>query len=89
MAKTPPTPVTRRDPMVEHLSRLVGKKIIGLAVTDEVPNYDTLYGLRLSGGLIAWIQCDPEGNGPGFLSIEQDAQAEREPVLVPEGGPGR
>lgn len=37
---------------------LVNKKVIGLVKDDE-------------DGTIAWILCDPEGNGPGFLAITE------------------
>lgn len=56
------------DPMIAYLKPLVGARIEGLA-------YDPgseCYGLRLDNGKIAWIQCDPEGNGAGFLSIEKE-----------------
>ena len=54
----------------KHLAQLVGRKVIGLA-KDETED-GTFWALRLSGGKIAWINRDPEANGPGFLSIEDE-----------------
>jgi hypothetical protein len=33
------------------------------------------YGLEFTDGSIAWIDCDPEGNGPGFLKIQRPQSA--------------
>jgi hypothetical protein len=59
----------------KHLKRLVGKTVVGL-VRDGGSSYtDECWGLRFSDGTVAWIQCDPEGNGPGFLAIDAKALA--------------
>jgi hypothetical protein len=58
----------------KHLAQLLNKKVIGLCVDNQSFDDQAVYGLRFSGGLIAWIQCDPEGNGPGFLSIEKEGK---------------
>ena len=68
-----------KDPMIQHLSQLIGRRIVQLAVSGGADEFDRCYGLILDDGkvpnmsnkcLVAWIQCDPEGNGPGFLAIE-------------------
>lgn len=46
---------------------LVGKKIINVVV--ESRTYPELFGLKFDDGTTAWILCDEEGNGPGFLDI--------------------
>ena len=46
--------------------QLVGKTVKSIVVTKD---YDFV-GLDFGNKLIAWIQCDPEGNGHGFLAIE-------------------
>jgi hypothetical protein len=57
----------------KYLSQLVGKKVTGhLRVTEHFGG--PLYGLRFDDGTIAWILCDPEGNGPGHLDIVKDVK---------------
>jgi hypothetical protein len=56
----------------DEYSKIVGYKIVGIAQDDSDPD-DIWEGLVLLKGTkrkIAWIQRDPEGNGSGFLSIE-------------------
>lgn len=65
-----------------HLEQLVGSKI--LSITEDGEGW---YGLVLerpiksaapsrhiigSEIVVAWISRDPEGNGPGWLQIEED-----------------
>jgi hypothetical protein len=48
---------------------LVGFKITGVALDKE----NESYGLVIERGKskkIAWVDCDPEGNGPGWLQVE-------------------
>ena len=56
------------DAETAHLKQLVGQRIVNV-VTDLLDGQN-LYGLVLSNGSVAWILCDPEGNGPGHLQIE-------------------
>lgn len=66
----------------EHLAALVGGKITGVIVdTEEGDDLDRVYGLQVvvdhgvgfpTRKYNVWIQNDPEGNGPGFLAIEED-----------------
>lgn len=48
----------------EMLQKLVGKKITNIC-TDG----DGTYGFVLNDGTVAWVLCDEEGNGPGYLDI--------------------
>ena len=57
--------------MVEHLSPLVGKTVKELAVDPEGVDGEPVFGLAFTDGTVAWIMCDPEGNGPGFLDLEK------------------
>lgn len=52
---------------VNHLKQLIGKGVVSLVAS----NHDDsgIYGLKFHDGTIAWILCDPEGNGPGHLDI--------------------
>lgn len=54
--------------MAKHYGQLVGRKIVEVTV-DRSCFSDPLYGLELDDGSSAYILCDPEGNGPGFLDI--------------------
>lgn len=59
--------------LVNYLHRLVGHKIDHLA---EIPEHKksatpAIPGFVLDDGTHVWIMCDPEGNGPGHLEIEE------------------
>jgi len=56
------------DWTVKHLSQLKGKTVKAINVDDQD---DRVYGLEFEDGTTAWILCDPEGNGPGFLDIQE------------------
>lgn len=47
-----------------HYGQLRGKTIVNIVKDGE------FYGLVMDDGTCAWIQQDPEGNGPGFLDIQ-------------------
>lgn len=59
---------------VKHLSQLLGETITGIVYDEAETGTGRLYGLRLTGGKVAWILADPEGNGPGHLEIETPKQ---------------
>ena len=60
---------------VKRLEKLVGWQIVGTVSTPD----DTSYGFvvqRDSHGTaiqkkVCWVDCDPEGNGPGWIQIEE------------------
>lgn len=56
------------DPYEKHYFQLVGNRVCGLVHDTRDPE---TWGLRMSDGSIAWILCDEEGNGPGFLDIQK------------------
>jgi hypothetical protein len=68
-----------KDRTEEDLLQLVGGTITHLVQGEkEDPTEPTVYGLAITiengqhgrEEVIAWIQADPEGNGPGHLNIE-------------------
>jgi hypothetical protein len=57
----------------EHYSQLIGWTVKGLAVDNNDPDEQEFMGLIMERGpkqKIAWVLMDPEGNGPGFLDIQ-------------------
>lgn len=62
-------PQLENDYTIKHLKQLVGKKVTGVCVDQD----GEMYGLVFTGGVVAWIMCDPEGNGPGHLDIDNPA----------------
>jgi hypothetical protein len=55
---------------VEQARRLVGLTVTGVCHTADFESF----GLTLRRGLKTlnvWVDCDPEGNGPGHLNIEE------------------
>ena len=53
---------------------MVGKKVVRILI-DSSPETvrdfgEPLFGIEMSDGTRVWVLRDPEGNGPGFLSIE-------------------
>jgi hypothetical protein len=73
------------DYHLQHLGRLKGGTICGILVdpASAAEFGQAVYGIRvevptLSGQrrtMYCWILCDPEGNGPGFLDIQEAQQA--------------
>ena len=53
---------------VEHYARLWGRHITEIRF--ESYGGEVLPVLKLSGGLIAAVYCDPEGNAPGHLGTD-------------------
>lgn len=59
----------------EALDKLQGFEYDGVALDTESDPDMPMFGLRFKRGkkiLNVWVQADPEGNGSGFLNIEQD-----------------
>jgi hypothetical protein len=56
-------------PEVRYYSALVGKTV--KAVVESRSSGQVCFGLEFTDGTIAWIDCDAEGNGPGFLKIQR------------------
>jgi hypothetical protein len=64
--------------MREHLNQLVGWTVSHVISIQVEYGMEPMYGLVFTKPddkkhqLFAVIQCDPEGNGPGFLTIEKE-----------------
>jgi hypothetical protein len=53
----------------KYYEQLLGRKIVQMCVS---PSDDGDFpGFILDNGKTVWVQRDPEGNGPGFLAIEE------------------
>jgi hypothetical protein len=55
---------------IEQARRLVGFTVDGVCQTDDGESF----GFTLRRGkqvLNVWVDCDPEGNGPGHLAVEE------------------
>ena len=56
----------------------IGEKLAGRTITGAVLSSDGEgFGFRVDNGeeggsAVVWVDCDPEGNGPGWLSIEAE-----------------
>ena len=72
--------MTDRDPMYKYLNQLVGWTVSHVVTVHSADSHpmEPMYGLVFTRPdnkkhqLFATIQQDPEGNGPGFLSIEKE-----------------
>lgn len=53
---------------------LIGASIVGTATNDAEYDDEYCWGLVVEKNgqkLVCWIDADPEGNGPGFMQIEE------------------
>ena len=66
------------DPVQEHVmgevrqvQTLVGARLVAVCNTPDFSSFGLK--LRMPGKtVVAWVDCDPEGNGPGHLNIEEE-----------------
>jgi hypothetical protein len=62
--------MTAVEAELEQAKRLVGFTVAGVCHTQDGESF----GLTLRRGqerMTVWVDCDPEGNGPGHLAIEE------------------
>ena len=55
---------------IKQAEQLLGFAVVGICHTEDFASF----GLTLKKGcktLNVWVDCDPEGNGPGHLNIEE------------------
>lgn len=52
----------------KHYQQLLGKRIVQIVESTDRQSFP---GFVLNDGKVVWVQCDPEGNGPGFLAIDE------------------
>jgi len=65
----------------DQLKKFVGYEIVSICEDPENNSYglviersDDIDAAALGANrTLLWIDCDPEGNGPGFVSIEENA----------------
>lgn len=59
----------------DRLKELVGWQIVGTVTTEDRESYGFIVQRDPHGKPIerktCWIDCDPEGNGPGWIAIEE------------------
>lgn len=62
--------MTAVEAEIDQAKRLVGFIVEGVCHTEDGESF----GLTLRRGqerMSVWVDCDPEGNGPGHLAIEE------------------
>ena len=54
----------------------INKSLIGATITSAlISEDDSSYGFIVNKNgqdMVVWVDCDPEGNGPGWLSFEDN-----------------
>ena len=55
----------------DELKKLVGGKITDTVMTKDNENYGFVVEAEDGTKKVCWVDCDPEGNGPGFISIQE------------------
>lgn len=63
------TKVGKRDFYQDHYGKLLKGIVIDVAHDPTDNAYGLVFRLPNGGIKTAWISCDEEGNGPGFLDI--------------------
>jgi len=67
----------------DQLKQLVGFQIVDTVVTPDGDSYGFVVQRDPHGKPIerkvCWVDCDPEGNGPGWLQIEEQKNVEETP----------
>ena len=66
-----------RQFIVKHLAQLVGKTVKNVVHAPAEGYVEEGWGLEFTDGTIAWILCDAEGNGNGWLEIVKEKPCER------------
>ena len=57
---------TEAEYNAKECDKLVGKKVTGICLDADKEFMGLVFG-----DIIAWVQCDSEGNGGGFIAIEK------------------
>ncbi len=56
---------------VEFMVKLINEQLIGNNIAGSVTAADNeSFGFVLDNGDVVWVDCDAEGNGPGWLTVE-------------------
>lgn len=55
----------------EYMIERIKKEMLGRTIIEAVmSSNEESYGFKLDNDLVVWVDCDAEGNGPGWLSME-------------------
>jgi len=69
--------LAKKDPYLNEYNQLKGKVLVDVVCDEEGIDGQPLYGLVFKSHpkdrkpSVAWVYRDEEGNGPGFLNIQQ------------------
>jgi hypothetical protein len=70
-------PTTKPDPYLQEYLKLRGKILVDVVKDEDGIDGQPVYGLVFKSGIkdrkpsVAWVYRDEEGNGPGFLNIQE------------------
>jgi len=56
----------------DELKKLVGYQIVDTVVTEDGESYGFVVAKDGADKKACWVDCDPEGNGPGWISIQEN-----------------
>ena len=51
--------------------KLIGTQVVGTILTPDEEAWGLQVRTQDGNELLVWVDCDPEGNGPGWLQIEE------------------
>lgn len=65
------------DPSLKREIQQINQHLTGTIITGAIESESGSFGLLCSNPktqktLKVWVDCDPEGNGPGHLEIEEE-----------------
>lgn len=55
----------------EYMMERIKAHLVGRRIRHAVRGPDGSFGFTLDDGTLVWVDCDAEGNGPGWLAIEK------------------
>lgn len=56
----------------EYLMEVITKDLVGKRITSLIKSPDGEHvGFLLSDDKVVWVECDPEGNGVGWLNVDK------------------
>ena len=68
---------TEVDFFAGEIKQLIGFTIVDVVVTKDKESWGFIVerqpvpGVSKLAEKICWVDCDPEGNGPGFIKVEE------------------
>jgi hypothetical protein len=55
----------------EYQVKQITAQLVGHRIVRAVRDNEGSFGFEMENGATVWIDRDPEGNGPGWMTIEQ------------------